>query len=171
MRTRMRRLLLPVLAAGLLISVCGADAVAAPQRTAAAASNWQEDFRRCLIRKPFDGGTVTISTTNGSLEIDVLWTDDTRLDAFKPAEIRAAIDQKQIETRPLKSDVGETVLAYELGSFATAAPLLSNGRWLTLEFADHPERNLRLPIANGRKAMGFLKTCHDYWEKWRRRHP
>lgn len=171
MRMRMRLLLLPVLALGGLISVCGADVVAAGQRAAAPAGNWEEDFRRCLIRKPFDGGTVTISTTDGSLEIDVLWTDDTRLDAFEAAEFRAAIDQKQIEMRPLKSDTGEKVYVYELGSFSTIAPLLSNGRWLTLAFAGHPARNLRLPIGNGRKVMGFLKKCHDYWEKWRQRHP
>lgn len=167
----MRLLLLPVLALVVLPCAFGADVLAAPQRAAAAASDWQEDFRRCLIRKPFDGGTVTISTTDGSLEIDVLWTDDTTLDAFKAAEIRAAIDQKQIEMPPRKGDAGETVLAYELGSFATVAPLLSNGRWLTLSLADHSERNLRLPIGNGRKAMGFLKKCHDYWENWRKRHP
>ena len=167
----MRLLLLPVLAVGLLMYVCGADVLAAPQRAATLSNNWQEDFRRCLIRKPFEGGTLTISTTDGSLEIDVLWTDDTRLDAFKAAEIRAEIDRKQIELQPRKSDGGETMLAYELGSFATIAPLLSNGRWLALSFADHIERNLRLPVGNGRKAMGFLKKCHDYWEEWRQRHP
>jgi hypothetical protein len=167
----MRRLLLPVLASVVLMSIGGADVLAAPQRAATPANEWQEDFRRCLIRKPFDGGTVTISTTNGSLEIDVLWTDDTALDAFKATEIRAAIDQKQIELQPRKGDAGETVYAYELGSFATVAPLLSNGRWLALSLTDHPERNLRLAIGNGRKAMGFLKKCHDYWEKWRQRHP
>ena len=171
MRTRMRLLLLPAFAMVLLMSVCGADVLAAPQRAATAANDWAEDFRRCLIRKPFDGGTVTISTTNGSLEIDVLWTDDTGLDAFKAAEIRAEIDRKQIEMRPRKSDLGEAVYAYELGSFATVAPLLSNGQWLAFSLADHPERNLRLAIGNGRKAMGFLKKCHDYWEKWRQRHP
>lgn len=171
MQTRMQPLLFPVLALSILTSVCGADALAARQRADTAASNWEEDFRRCLVRKPFDGGTVTISTTNGSLEIDVLWTDDTTLDAFKAAEFLAEIDQKQIEMRARKSDVGETVLAYELGTFATVAPLLSNGRWLALSFSDHTERNLRLPIGNGKKAMGFLKTCHDYWEKWRLRHP
>jgi hypothetical protein len=171
MRTRMRLLLLAMLAMGLLVSVCGADVLAAREPGTAAAGNWQEDFRRCLIRKPFDGGTVTISTTDGALEIDVLWNDDTRLDAFKAPEIRAEIDQKQIELRPRKSDVGDKVLAYELGSFATAAPLLSNGRSFSLAFADHPERDLRLSIGNGRKAMGFLRKCHDYWEKWRQRHP
>ena len=171
MRTGMRLLLVPALASSILISVCGANVLAAPQRAATAANDWVEDFRRCLIRKPFDGGTVTISTTNGSLEIDVLWTDDTGLDALRAAEIRAEIDQKQIEMRPRKGDAGETVYAYELGSFATVAPLLSNGRWLALSLADHPERNLRLAIGNGRKAMGFLKKCHDYWEKWRKRHP
>ena len=152
------------------MSVGGADLLAAREQRAAPSSNWEEDFRRCLVRKPFDGGTVTISTTDGSLEIDVLWTDETRLDAFKVAEFRAEIDQKQIEMRPRNSDVGEAVDAYELGSFAMVAPILSNGRWLTVAFADHPERNLRLPIGNGKKVMGFLKTCHDYWEKWRQRH-
>jgi hypothetical protein len=160
-----------VLVFAFLISGGGADVLAAREQRAPPANNWEEDFRRCLIRKPFDGGTVTISTTNGSLEIDVLWTDDTRLDAFKAAELRAEIDNKQIEMRPRQSDAGETADAYELGSFATIAPILSNGRWLTLAFADHTERNLRLPIGNGKKAMGFLKKCHDYWEKWRQRHP
>jgi hypothetical protein len=138
---------------------------------AAPASDWVEDFRRCLIRKPFDGGTLTISTTDGSLEIDVLWADETGLDAFKEAEIRAEIDGKQIDMRPLKTDLGDKVYAYELGPFATVAPLLSKGRSLSLAFADHAERNLRLPIGNGMKAIGFLKKCHDYWQKWRLRHP
>jgi hypothetical protein len=153
----------------ILASVCGGG-ILAPLGAVAAPAAWQEDFRRCLIRKPFDGGTLTISASDGALEIDVLWADDTGLDAFKATGFRAQIDQKSIDIQTLKNDAGE-VYAYALGPSATIGPLLSGGRSLALAFTDHPERDLRLEIGNGRKAVAFLEKCRNYWEKWRKQHP
>ena len=171
MRIRTRLLFFPVLALGILQPIWTVEAPAR-ERHAAPASNWEEDFRRCLIRKTFDAGSITISLSDSSLEVYVLWSDETRLDDLKGTKIRAEIDQNQFELRPMpmKSDP-EGASTYVLGPFETIAPLWSKGRWLTLAFSDHRDRNLRVPIGNGTKAMGFLKECKAYWEKWRKRHP
>lgn len=167
----MNRLFFPVLALNIMWPVLAVEPAAARGLKAAPATDWEEDFRRCLIRKHFDRGNVTISISGSALEIYVLWDDEQRLEDLGEANIRAEIDRERFELQVRKSDLGTNVATYELGPFATIAPLWSKGRELTLAFAGHPDRDLRLPIGNGKKAIGFLNKCEDYWKKWRARHP
>ena len=171
MRIRMRPLLFFVLALAMMRPVWAVEAPAADGRHAASASNWEEDLRRCLVRKYFDRGSMTLSVTNGSLEIYVRWSDGEGLEKIDVAKIHVEIDQDRFDLQPQKMGAGKGANTYLLSPYPKVASLVSKGKWLTLTFPGQSDRDLRLPIGNGKKAMGFLKKCEDYWKKWHQQHP
>jgi tetratricopeptide (TPR) repeat protein len=125
-----------------------------------AADDWQQDFRRCLVRKQFSEGSVVISTDEGVVELDVQWSDGVTLDDLGDVNMSVQIDQLLLpRLQPLKSDAG----MYRLGSFDSVLPALSREKHLTVSIASRPERSVELDIGAGKEAVAFLRKCDMYW--------
>jgi tetratricopeptide (TPR) repeat protein len=123
-------------------------------------NRWQLDFRRCLLRKDFPGGSVVIAAAEQTLEFDVQWSDGAALDNLGDVNLSVQIDQLRLQ--PLKSDVG-TIYDYQLGSFDSVLPGLSRGKHLIVSIAGRPERSVELDIGAGKEAVAFLRKCDMYW--------
>jgi hypothetical protein len=136
----------------------------------APADAWQQDFRRCLVRKQFSEGNVVVSSGGQMLEFDVQWSDGATLDNFGDVNLSVQIDQLRLpRLQPLKSDVG-TIYGYRLGSFDLVLPALSRGTRLTVSIASRPERSVEMDIGAGREAAAFLRKCDSWWANWHRTH-
>lgn len=129
-----------------------------------AADDWQQDFRRCLVRKQFsEGSSVVLSTGEGAIELDVQWSDGATLDDLGDVNMSVQIDQLLLpRLQPLKSDVG-MIYGYRLGSFDSVLPALSRGKHLIVSIAGRPERSVELDIGAGKEAVAFLRKCDMYW--------
>ena len=129
-----------------------------------AADDWQQDFRRCLVRKQFSDGSVVISAGDERmLEIDVQWSDGATLDNLGDVNMSVQIDHFLLpRLQPLKSDVG-MIYGYRLGSFDSVLPALSRGKHLIVSIASRPERSVELDIGAGKEAVAFLRKCDMYW--------
>jgi tetratricopeptide (TPR) repeat protein len=129
-----------------------------------AAEAWQQDFRRCLVRKQFSEGSVVISVADERmLEIHIQWSDGTTLDNLGEVNLSVQIDQVFLPNlQTLKSDVG-MIYGYRLGSFNTILPALSHGKHLQVSIAGKPERSADLDIGAGKEAVAFLRKCDTYW--------
>ena len=141
-----------------------------PSIESRAADTWQEDFRRCLVRKQFPAGVIVLSAGERDVELDIQWTDGKDLNDIGETELSVQIDGTALpRPRVLKSDAG-LIYGYSLGSMRAVLPALSRGRRLRVSLADDPERSVNLDIGGGKKAVAFLKKCDAYWTNWRRTH-
>jgi hypothetical protein len=123
----------------------------------AAADSWEEDFRRCLVRK----GAVVISADEKMVQL--IWIDGFNLDEIDAANVSIRIDHGPVlHPKPLRSDVG-MLYDFELGSFDAIFPALSRGKQLQISIPDKPESSVNLDIGAGGKAVTFLKKCNRYW--------
>jgi hypothetical protein len=57
------------------------------------ADAWEEDFRRCLVRKHFAEENVIISAVERMIELDVQWLDGMTLDNVVDVNMSVQIDR------------------------------------------------------------------------------
>ena len=135
----------------MLMAVGSVNSAIAAQR-----GDWQQDFRRCLISKPIDGGRVVLTIDAGSIAIDAQW-DGAGAESAQPAKYKVAFDDRApIETVPDAATAEST-----LGPVASIAPLFAKARNLTILVPglDAPDRTVTVAIGDGAGAMAFLKKC------------
>jgi hypothetical protein len=123
---------------------------------------WEEDFRRCQVKKRVPQGTVTIGARE-MVELNINWNDGANLDEVAAANMSVQIDNTPLlYPKPLKYAIDDgMVYGFELGSFNAILPTLSRGKRLQISFPRKPQRSVDLNIGDdaGRKAVAFLKKC------------
>lgn len=160
-RYNMRRLSI-VVGVCLWIATTGADAAPRLNTSDRAAAAWQQDFRKCPVRKQFSEGDVVISTGEGMLELEL---HGVTLDDLGEANLSVQIDHVPLpRLEPLKmprlQPPGVSVI-YNYGPFDSN--LLSRGKRLQVSNSGKPERSVDLDIGAGKEAVAFLRKCDMYW--------
>jgi hypothetical protein len=155
------RSLLMVVGLCLWIATTGADA--APRLNTGDAAAWQQDFRRCLVRKQFSEGDVVISTDEGMLELEVTLGDLSETNLSVQID-HVPLPRLEPERWPRLGPPGVTVI-YKYGPFDSK--LLSRGKRLRLSISGKPEQSVDLDIGGGKEAVAFLRKCEAYWANLR----
>lgn len=126
-----------------------------------------------MIDQHIQGGRVVIAIDEGILDIDVQRDGDPSFLNDTRTFMIAFDDRAPIDTTPPKGYM--SIYNHRLGTYAAIAKMFAKSRNMTISITgpESPSEAVTVPIANGAKAMAFLKKCDSYYrhrQKYRKYH-